>query len=97
MDQLRNFKLDDLFAEVKRRAVCLTKPKMNFVLIGPPGAGKGTQAPFIKDEFCQCHLATGDLLRDAIAKGTPTGLKAKDVMARGDLVSDDLVIELFKD
>ena len=94
---LRNVKLDDLFAEVKRRAVCLTKPKMNFVLIGPPGAGKGTQAPFIKDEFCQCHLATGDLLRDAVAKGTPTGKKAKEVMAAGGLVSDELVIELFKD
>ena len=66
-------------------------------MVGPPGAGKGTQGPIIKDELCICHLATGDLLRDAVAKGTELGKQAKDVMARGELVSDELVIGLFKE
>ena len=66
-------------------------------MVGPPGAGKGTQGPFIKDSLCLCHLATGDMLRDAVAKGTELGKKAKDVMARGELVSDELVIGLFKE
>ena len=97
MDALRNVKTDDLFSELKRRSVCLTKPMMNIIMVGPPGAGKGTQGPAIKDEFCLCHLATGDMLRDAIARGTATGKAAKDVMARGELVSDELVISLFKE
>jgi len=83
--------------EVKRRAVCQTKPRMNVIMVGPPGAGKGTQGPAIKDELCICHLATGDMLRDAVAKGTELGKQAKDVMARGELVSDELVIGLFKE
>ena len=96
MADLRNIKLDDLFSEIKRRATCMTKPAMNIIMVGPPGAGKGTQGPIIKDELCICHLATGDLLRDAVAKGTELGKQAKDVMARGELVSDELVINLFK-
>ena len=94
---LRNVKLDDLMAEVKRRALCQTKPRMNIIMVGPPGAGKGTQGPAIKDELCICHLATGDMLRDAVAAGTELGKQAKDVMARGELVSDELVIGLFKE
>ena len=66
-------------------------------MVGPPGSGKGTQGPAIKDELCICHLATGDMLRDAVSKGTETGKIAKDVMARGDLVSDELVISLVKE
>ena len=97
MDNLRNTKLDDLFSEIKRRAVCMSKPQMNIIMVGPPGSGKGTQGPIIKDDLCICHLATGDLLREAISKGTELGKKAKDVMARGELVSDELVIGLFKD
>ena len=97
MDALRNYKLDDLFTEIKRRAVCMSKPKMNVIMVGPPGAGKGTQGPIIRDELCICHLATGDMLRDAVAKGTELGKQAKDVMARGELVSDELVIGLFKE
>jgi adenylate kinase len=96
MSDLRNVKLDTLFEEIKRRAVCMSKPAMNVIMVGPPGAGKGTQGPIIKDELCLCHLATGDLLRDAVSKGTPLGKQAKDVMARGELVSDELVINLFK-
>ena len=66
-------------------------------MVGPPGSGKGTQGPVIRDELCICHLATGDMLRDAVTKGTATGKIAKDVMARGELVSDELVIDLVKE
>ena len=96
-ENLRNVKIDDLFDEIKRRAVCMSKPKMNIIMVGPPGSGKGTQGPIIKDDLCICHLATGDMLRDAVAKGTELGKQAKDVMARGELVSDELVIGLFKE
>lgn len=47
---------------------------------GPPGCGKGTQSPFIKEEYCLCHLATGDMLREAVAKQTPLGVEAKQAM-----------------
>lgn len=47
---------------------------------GPPGSGKGTQSPIIKDEYCLCHLATGDMLRAAVAAKTPLGIKAKEAM-----------------
>lgn len=67
MSNLKNVKLDDLFGEIKRRYECTKKPAQNIVLIGPPGSGKGTQAPLIRDELCLCHLATGDMLRDAVA------------------------------
>ena len=70
---LRNVTLKDLEDELKRRQVCLTKPKMNLILIGPPGAGKGTQAVNLKDDLCLCHLSTGDLLRDAVSRGTELG------------------------
>ena len=70
---LKNVKLEDLFEEIKRRAVCMSKPMMNIIMIGPPGAGKGTQGPIIRDDLCICHLATGDLLRDAVEKGTALG------------------------
>ena len=96
MSNLRNISFDDLFGEIKRRYECTKQPAMNVVLIGPAGSGKGTQAPRIKDNLCLCHLATGDMLRDAVAAGTPLGKQAKDVMARGELVSDELVIGLIE-
>ena len=97
MTDLRKISIDDLMGEVKRRAICLSKPKMNVILVGPPGAGKGTQAPAIQDEACICHLATGDMLRDAVARGTPIGKEADKVMKAGGLVSDEIVIGLVKD
>ena len=97
MSSLRNFKIEDLLAEVKRRQECSNKPRQNIVLIGPPGSGKGTQAPRIRDDLCLCHLATGDMLRDAIAQGTELGLKAKSIMDRGELVPDEVVIGLIDD
>ena len=73
---LRNFSHEDLKAEMARRLICLKEPRMNMIMIGPPGSGKGTQAPAIKDKLCLCHLATGDMLRAAVAAGTETGKKA---------------------
>ena len=70
MQSLRNIRFEDLLFEVKRRQECEKKPKMNLVLIGPPGSGKGTQAPRLKNELCLCHLSTGDMLRDIVSSGT---------------------------
>ncbi|MBA0830991.1 hypothetical protein Goarm_015484 [Gossypium armourianum] len=68
----------------------------NSILVaGPPGSGKGTQSPIIKDEYCLCHLATGDMLRAAVAAKTPLGIKAKEAMDKGELVSDDLVVGII--
>lgn len=96
MANLRNTSFDDLFGELKRRYECTKKPAMNVILIGPAGSGKGTQAPKIKDDLCLCHLATGDMLREAVQAGTPLGKQAKDIMARGELVPDELVIGLIE-
>lgn len=70
---------------------------MRLILLGPPGAGKGTQSVRIVERFGIPQLATGDMLRAAVAAGTPIGLRAKDVMARGELVSDDLVVGIVAD
>src|ERR687897_764137 len=68
---------------------------MNLVLLGPPGAGKGTQAKLLEDSRSLMKLSTGDMLRAAVAAGTELGRKAGDIMERGELVPDDLVIKLI--
>ncbi|KAH6851030.1 adenylate kinase 1 [Chaetomium sp. MPI-CAGE-AT-0009] len=74
-----------------------TAEEIRMILIGPPGAGKGTQAPKIKEKFNCCHLATGDMLRSQVAKKTPLGREAKKIMDAGGLVSDDIVIGMIKE
>ena len=70
---------------------------MNVILLGPPGAGKGTQAAHICEKFNIPQISTGDMLRAAVVARTPIGLKAKKVIDEGSLVSDDIIIELVKE
>ena len=70
---------------------------MRLILLGPPGAGKGTQANYIKEKFNIPQISTGDMLRAAIKAGTPLGITAKKVMDAGSLISDDIIIDLVKE
>ena len=70
---------------------------MRLILLGPPGAGKGTQAVRIVERFGIPQLSTGDMLRAAVAAGTPVGLQAKAIMERGELVSDEVVLGIIAD
>ncbi|KAK5739887.1 adenylate kinase [Elasticomyces elasticus] len=70
---------------------------MRMILIGPPGAGKGTQAPKIKERYGCCHLATGDMLRAQVAAKTELGRQAKKIMDQGGLVSDEIMVNMIKE
>jgi adenylate kinase len=70
---------------------------MRLILLGPPGAGKGTQANFIREKFSIPQISTGDMLRAAVKAGTPLGVAAKKVMDAGHLVSDEIIIGLVKE
>lgn len=70
---------------------------MRLILLGAPGAGKGTQAQFITEQYNVPQISTGDMLRAAVKAGTPLGLKVKEVMASGGLVSDETIIQLIEE
>lgn len=70
---------------------------MNVVLLGPPGAGKGTQAEMMSSTYGLVHIATGDILREAVARGTELGRKAREYMNKGELVADEVVIGIVRE
>ena len=86
-----------LMKELQSRMRCAEQKERRTIFIGPPGSGKGTQAPAMKEEYCLCHLATGDMLRAAVKAGTDLGKKAQSIMKAGGLVDDDLVVGIIKD
>ncbi|KJA21054.1 hypothetical protein HYPSUDRAFT_42434 [Hypholoma sublateritium FD-334 SS-4] len=92
-----NQKISTLESKAKAAATPTPAQQLRTILVGPPGAGKGTQAPRIRDEFCVCHLATGDMLREQVQAKTPLGVQAKKIMDAGGLVSDDIMVGIIQD
>ncbi|PYH92021.1 adenylate kinase 1 [Aspergillus ellipticus CBS 707.79] len=94
-------KLEARVEELEGRLTNQSKPKsiaeqVRIILMGPPGAGKGTQAPRLKEKYCACHLATGDMLRSQVAKKTALGKEAKKIMDQGGLVSDEIMVNMIQ-
>lgn len=91
--------LNEKIAVLEGKAPAARNDGVRMVLVGPPGAGKGTQAPKILERFQNmvCHLATGDLLRQQVALGTDLGKEAKKIMDQGGLVKDEIMIGMIKD
>lgn len=79
MSSLRNVSENDLMEELSYRLNCSTKPARDVILVGPPGSGKGTQAPKIAEKYCLCHLSTGDMLREAVRNKTELGINIRIV------------------
>ena len=79
-------------SEVHANSSVSTLSELNLILVGPPGAGKGTQAARLQDDFAIAYIATGDILREAVSEGTDLGQKAKQYMDNGDLVPDEVII-----
>eukprot|EP00924_Labyrinthula_sp_SR-Ha-C_P001269 maker-scaffold_7-snap-gene-19.80-mRNA-1 protein AED:0.17 eAED:0.17 QI:902/1/1/1/0.33/0.5/4/96/242 len=98
MTEFENFSTKSMLDEIKRRIRCAEKQdKLNSIITGPPGSGKGTASPRLKTDYCLCHLSTGDMLRAAVAAGTEMGKAAKNKMDAGELVSDDIVVGIIKE
>ncbi|KAB8069559.1 adenylate kinase-domain-containing protein [Aspergillus leporis] len=89
-------RVEDLEGRLSNEPKKSVAEQMRLVLMGPPGAGKGTQAPALKEKYCVCHLATGDMLRSQVAKKTELGKEAKKIMDQGGLVSDEIMVNMIK-
>jgi len=88
---------DGILKPLSKSTIEIPAERKVLILCGPPGCGKGTQAPKIVAKWNIPQLSTGDMLREAVAQGTEVGSKAKEVMARGGLVSDDIVVGIIRD